>query len=141
PGAMAEFTLPGMVGTYVVEYRSTPSGGVVEEARSMNANLDNTPSTITITDPTPASYPHSAIITLNYAARDDGGAGLASLNAQLDGVAVVGPTIDLLTLALGTHVFSVTAIDKVDNKSSASVIFEIIVTPTSIADDVRRFFS
>jgi hypothetical protein len=51
-----------------------------------------------------------------------------------------GRAITLLTeLSLGTHTFSIEAVDNVNNASTNSVTFSIIVTPSSIKDDVRFF--
>jgi len=48
--------------------------------------------------------------------------------------------IDLLTeLNLGTHTFSITAKDNVNNTGTTSVTFTIIVTPDSIKCDVTEF--
>ena len=53
-----------------------------------------------------------------------------------------GQAIALLTeLALGPHVFSITATDRAGNSSSQSVTFQIIVTPDSIKDDVNQFLA
>jgi len=53
---------------------------------------------------------------------------------------VSGQPIHLLTeLALGPHTFTVTAWDNVNNSSTSTVTFTIIVTPESIKDDVRQF--
>jgi hypothetical protein len=52
-----------------------------------------------------------------------------------------GQRIRLLReLSLGTHTFTVAAQDNVNNAGTASVTFNIIVTPQSIKDDVRQFF-
>jgi hypothetical protein len=52
-----------------------------------------------------------------------------------------GQRIRLLReLSLGTHTFTVTANDNVNNAGTSSVTFTIIVTPQSIKDDVRQFF-
>ena len=48
--------------------------------------------------------------------------------------------IKLLTeLTLGTHTFSVNAMDNIGNAGSTSVTFTVVVTPDSIKDDVQQF--
>lgn len=53
-----------------------------------------------------------------------------------------GQAINLLTeMSLGTHSFNVDAVDNVGHASSKAVHFSIIVTPESIKNDVRQFYS
>jgi hypothetical protein len=53
-----------------------------------------------------------------------------------------GQTINLLTeMSLGTHTFTISAVDNVGHASSTSVTFTIIVTPDSIIADVNEFFA
>ena len=53
-----------------------------------------------------------------------------------------GTSIYLLTsLALGPHKFKINASDNVNNQSSVSVTFNIIVTAQSVKDDVNQFYS
>jgi len=73
--------------------------------------LDNTAPVITIVQPTATEYTHSAVLTLDYAATDGAGSGVASLTALLDGSSTLaghglgdGQAIKLLfELALGDH--------------------------------------
>jgi hypothetical protein len=101
---------------------------------------------VTIVNPTATDYAHSASITLDYSATDDGGPGLASVVSTIDGATTVsgqaltnGHTVSLLTgLALGSHEFQVVATDVWGNMRSASVTFQIIVTADSIKDDITE---
>jgi hypothetical protein len=89
------------------------------------------------------------MLTLGYSISDGNGSGVASFTSTMDGLPALpdghglanGQSIKLLTeMALGTHIFRVTAADNVGNAGSTSVTFSIIVTPRSIMDDVRQFF-
>jgi hypothetical protein len=61
--------------------------------------------------------------------------------ALLDGVAVLnGQDIDLYTLALGPHTFTVNALDKAGNASSQSVEFNVTATIESLMAAVERFY-
>ena len=100
---------------------------------------------ITIVQPKPIAYNHSDTLVLDDTVAD-ACTGVDSVSARLDGADTVaghglasGQPIHLLTeLALGEHTFTVNAVDKQGNKSSASVTFSIVVTPESIEEDVRQ---
>src|SRR6266700_306815 len=107
------------------------------------------PPNITITQPAATQYAHSNTITLDYSAKDTG-CGVGSLTATIDGSPTLphvqnlgsGQTINLLTeLGLGDHTFTVTAADNVGGTNSVSVTFSIIVTSTSIENDVNQFLA
>ncbi len=108
--------------------------------------VDKKPPTIIINQPMATQYVHSATLTLNYTVDDDGGSGVSSFTPTMNGSPTVGGSglasgqmINLLTtLPLGQNTFAITATDKVNNMSSASVTFTIIVTPQSIIADVNQ---
>lgn len=107
--------------------------------------VDKKPPTIIINQPMATQYVHSATLTLNYSVTD-GGSGVATFTPTMNGSTTVGGSglpngqmINLLTtLPLGPNTFAISAADKVNNMSSASVTFTIIVTPQSILDDVNQ---
>jgi hypothetical protein len=107
--------------------------------------VDKKPPVITISQPMATQYVHSATLTLNYTVTD-GGSGVGTVTPTMDGGTTVGGSglpsgqmINLLTtLPLGPNTFAIAAADKVNNQSSASVTFTIIVTPQSILDDVNQ---
>ena len=107
-------------------------------------DVDKTPPTVTIVQPTATAYPHSGTLKLNFSATDDE-SGLRLLNpitAKLDGKDVSnGQVITLIYLALGNHTLVVQAADNAGNVGSASVTFSLVVTAASIMDDVRFFLS
>jgi beta-glucosidase/6-phospho-beta-glucosidase/beta-galactosidase len=110
--------------------------------------VDKKAPTITIVVPTATTYLHSATLTLDYSVTD-GGSGLFQFLPKLDGSTTLaghglqsGQAIKLLTeLALGSHIFAISALDKVGNSSFSAVTFAIGVTPHSIKDDVNQFFA
>jgi hypothetical protein len=107
--------------------------------------VDKKPPAIVINQPMATQYVHSATLTLNYTVTD-GGSGVGTFTPTMNGSTTVGGSglpsgrmISLLTtLPLGPNTFAITAADKVNNTSSASVIFTIIVTPQSIIGDVNQ---
>ncbi len=107
--------------------------------------VDKKPPAIVINQPMATQYVHSATLTLNYTVTD-GGSGVSTFTPTMNGSTTVGGNglpsgqmINLLTtLPLGPNTFAISAADKVNNMSSASVTFTIIVTPQSILDDVNQ---
>jgi hypothetical protein len=145
------FILPD--GVYTFYYRSQDNKGNLETTRQQAFKIDTRPPVITITQPVSGNYTHSSTLTLNYTVTDGptsglgAGSGVASVTPTMDGAATVGgqglasgQTINLLTeMTLGSHTFTVNAVDNVGHAGSQSVTFMIIVTPDSIIDDVNQF--
>ncbi len=64
-----------------------------------------------------------------------------TIEALLDGAVVKnGEDIDLYTLALGDHTFTVNAVDKAGNASTQSVTFSVTATVDSLKTAVDRFY-
>ena len=107
---------------------------------------DTTAPVMAISQPAAITYVHSAALTLSYTVTDVC-AGVKSFTPTMDGFATLnghgllsGQLINLLTeLKLGTHTFSISAVDNVGNAGESSVTFTIIVTADSIKDDVTQF--
>jgi hypothetical protein len=149
PGASTSFQVTGSDGSYTIEFFAQSADGVLEDTHTKTVVLDNTPPVLAIAQPTAGDYVHSAVLTLDYSANDGSGSGVASVTARLDGSTTLaghgldsGQAIPLLTeLALGSHDFTVGAVDNLGNESApATVTFAIIVTAESIKDDVHQFF-
>jgi hypothetical protein len=135
-------------GPYDFQYSAESFGNLLEPRHTATVILDTTPPVITIAQPQATAYPHSAILTLNYNISDGTGSGVASSNSTMDGATTLpgsvglnsGQPISLLTeLALGTHIFRVTAADNLGNSAPSSVTFTIVVTADSIKGDVQQF--
>ena len=95
---------------------------------------------ITITSPTASAYLHPASLTIDFAAADSV-SGVKSVDALLDGVAVTnGQVIDLHTLALGDHTFTVNAVDNAGNASTQTVTFSVTATVESLKMSVDRLY-
>ena len=150
-GSFATFYLSGTDGLYEVDIYATDKAGNDEPAHVRLVYLDNTAPTITITQPAATQYPHSTILTLDYSVVDGQGSGVASFTPTMDGATALPdghglqsgpPAINFLTeMTLGTHVFSISALDNLRNASTSSVTFSIVVTAESIKDDVKYFLS
>ena len=146
------FTLTPPDGPYIVEYQSIDALGNLEAIHRLEFTLDTTPPSVTIVQPAATSYVHSATLTLDYSVTDSG-SGVKSFVPTIDGATTVtsattlishgledGQPIKLLTeLSLGEHTFVIAAVDNVDNQTSPSVTFSIIVTPESIQADIQEF--
>jgi hypothetical protein len=100
--------------------------------------VDTTAPSVQILSPQARDYAHTDTLTINFSAAD-GGSGLAgSPESRLDGVAVAnGQNIALLTLALGQHVFTVSAMDAAGNPALRTVTFRIVATVDSLAAAVN----
>jgi hypothetical protein len=138
----------GLDGAYTIEYWTVDTTtGVIETVNSASLTLDKTAPSIVITQPAATQYAHSATLTLDYSVSDGSGSGVATFVPTLDGATTVGghglqpgQAINLLTeVSLGTHTFTVVATDRLGNNRSISVTFTVVVTPTSIEDDVNGF--
>jgi hypothetical protein len=102
---------------------------------------DTTAPTITINVPQATTYYHPNFLTLDFTVEDVGPAGLKSVMADLDGMAVTnGQLIDLYTLSLGNHTLTVKAMDKAYNASEASVTFKVVASIKSLMTSVNRFY-
>jgi probable HAF family extracellular repeat protein len=136
PGATATLTLDGADGPYQVDYFATDTAGNAESPKTLQLTLDDTAPLITVAAPTATTYTHDATLTLDYAASDGAGAGVASVVALVDGSPTLaghglasGQAIPLSSeLALGTHTFSVAATDALGNAATQTVTFSIVVT-------------
>ncbi len=107
------------------------------EGRLLFADTDNP--VVTITSPTATSYLHSAVVPLTYAATDVT-SGVASIVAGIDGTPTTATSVSLLTLALGSHTFTVTATDFYGNHGTASVTFTITSTVGDLATSVGQLY-
>ena len=100
---------------------------------------------VAIVQPTTTEYAHSATLTPDYSATDDGGPGMAQVVASIDGSTTLagqpiasGQPVPLLALDLGSHTFKVVATDVWGNSQSREVMFSIVVTAASIGVDVSQ---
>ena len=145
-GEMPSVQFPG-TGTFPVDL--TVADSQISTMCSTTAIVqDTTPPAIAISQPAPITYVHSATLTLGYMVTDVC-TGVKSFTPTIDGFATLmghslpsGQMINLLTeLSLGTHTFSISAVDNVGNADASSVVFTIIVTADSIKDDVTQFLA
>jgi hypothetical protein len=135
-------------GPYDFQYSAESFGNLLESRHTSTVVLDTTPPVVSIVQPQTGTYTHSSVLTLGYSANDGNGSGVASLVPTMDNATTLpggvglqsGQPIKLLTeLTLGSHTFSVSATDNVNNVGTSSVTFTVIVTSRSIMDDVRQF--
>jgi hypothetical protein len=136
-------------GTHTVAVRATDVSGNTTPASEYGMTTfltDTTPPVITIHQPQPRPYVHSATLVLGYGADDGAGSGVASVVATLDGVPTLaghglasGQVIPLLReMSLGPHTFTVEATDNVGLSATNTVEFTVIVTPESIKEDLAQ---
>lgn len=108
--------------------------------------VDKKAPVITVAQPSAATqYTHADILHLDYAATD-GGSGVASLTATLNGSTTVsgtplasGQDIPLLTtVPLGQNSFEVQARDRVGNTRTSTVTFNVVASPQSLMADLTQ---
>ena len=100
---------------------------------------DTTPPSITINEPVSQDYLRSEAITIDFDVTDLQ-SGVASVTATLDGTPVTdGQVIELFTLSLGEHTFTVTAVDNAGNPATETVTFNVIATIDSLIVLVEKF--
>ncbi|MBW5447177.1 cellulase family glycosylhydrolase [Cohnella sp. CFH 77786] len=136
----APFTL-NTDGLYSVSYRSTDISGNVETVQSISFKLDLTGPTITATDVVNGTYNDSSDITPVITLDDKfSGVDASKTTVTLDGKAVQqGVAIQLYTLPLGSHTFTVTASDLAGNISTKEIVFQITTSIQSLKDMVTSF--
>jgi hypothetical protein len=135
-------------GPYDLQYSANSVANLLEARHTATTILDNTPPVTTISQPTATQYTHADILTLSYTVDDGSGSGVKSSTAMMDGATTLpdgtavtgtGEMIPLLIMPLGTHTFSVSSVDNLNNSGTKSVIFSIIVTPDSLKTEVNEF--
>lgn len=97
--------------------------------------IDKKAPSINVIAPANATYNLGQLVVANYSCAD-GGAGLQSCTATLDNRLPLNNLSLLDTLLLGTHTVTVTAMDKVGNKTTQSVTYTVALragsaTPTA----------
>lgn len=152
-GQMPSVQFPGPTAASPMPITSTVNLTVADSQASTTCSTtakiqDTTPPIIGITQPASTTYVHSSTLTLNYTVTDVC-TGVKSFTPTMDGSTMLaghglqsGQMINLLTeLALGSHTFSISAVDNAANPDTSSVTFTIIVTPDSIKNDVNQFLA
>jgi len=93
---------------------------------------------VDVTSPAATTYLHSAIVPITYTATDEP-SGIASVVVNLDGTVSTRTSIDLQTIALGSHTLTVKATDRYGNTTTRSVTFQVAATIGSLKASVQRF--
>jgi FIMAH domain-containing protein/beta-propeller repeat-containing protein len=142
-GAWRRYTGPFVVaaqGAAVVSARATDRAGNVQNpAASSTFKIDSVAPAITVASPTATEYLHTASVQVSFAAADSL-SGLASAAATLDDASAAnGQTIQLLSLPLGTHIFTVSASDRAGNTYATGVGFTIIANIDTLVGAVNTF--
>jgi hypothetical protein len=134
--------LVGGDGVHQVLARAIDHAGNVETPpASAVIRIDSTVPQITVAAPEARAYLHTHLLALDYAASDSlSGLAAGGPSADLDGMSVLdGEVVDLLSLLLGFHTFTVRGLDVAGNATSLAVTFELIATLQSLVDAVNRF--
>lgn len=100
---------------------------LIADAKWVITHLPDTiPPYIKIQTPRAISYPRFYTLRIDFEVYDSI-TGVKEVNATLDGAPVVdNQKIDLRTLALGEHIFTVTAVDYAGNALTRSVTFKVV---------------
>ena len=129
-------------GTTVVRARATDEAGNAENPGvSSTFMIDWLAPAVTVSSPAATEYLHTSSLHVSFGATDSL-SGLAGTVATVDAAAVTnGQTIDLLTLAVGTHTFSVSAADQAGNISTSNVTFRIVATVDTLIGTVNTLIA
>lgn len=104
------------------------------------APVDQTPPTITIVQPTSATYTHSEKLPIRAIFSD--ATGVASSSVAFDTTTVAASsTTDLFFQTLGNHTISAYAMDLVNNATTSERVIQVIATANSTQSDINRAFS
>lgn len=128
-------------GSTTVTFTARDAAGNSATATTTVTVVDTTAPALAITSPQAPAYLHSDVLTMTFSA-SDAGSGLAAGMpvARLDGAAVGNSQkISLLTLALGTHTFVLTAADVAGNSRNQSVTVTVVATIDSLIASVNVF--
>ena len=140
--------LTGADDAYLMQWSGESFGQLLESRHVQQLTLDNTPPVIAINQPTAKQYTHADTLTIDYNVSDGIGSGEKSDTPKMDGSTTLTNgtlvtnhlLIDLFSeMTLGTHTFSVNALDNVNNAATQSVTFSIVVTPDSLEQEVNLF--
>lgn len=127
---------PGMT---TVTFTAADSAGNSATAGTTVTVVDTIAPTIQILSPQAGDYAHADVLVVSFSATD-AGSGLMSGSPEswLDGVPVTGgQSVALLTLGLGEHVFTVSAMDAAGNPAVRTVTFRIVATIDSLITAVN----
>jgi hypothetical protein len=95
---------------------------------------------ITIISPEAKIYPHSNFLTIDFDVTD-AGSGVAEVVAKIDDKVVTdGQVVDLLTLSLGSHTFTVVAKDFYGYTSTQSVTFKVTASIQTLMATITRYY-
>jgi hypothetical protein len=131
----------GEDGKYAIAYRSKDQAGNVESEKTISFNLDRTMPEISVTgienDNLNDVGDLLPVVTLND---DLSGVDSSKLQVTLDGEQYqLGKTIELYTLALGSHTFVVNGSDLAGNMTSMTVTFNTVASVEGLKQLVERF--
>jgi hypothetical protein len=127
-------------GSYLFQWAAQTAAPAVTEPRHQFALVqDSRAPTISIISPVAKCYQHQIPLVPSWSVTDPG-SGVASSAATLDGMPLASKTVDLLTMALGTHLFSVQATDRLGQSATSNVNFSVSVTGSSIEEELTIFY-
>jgi hypothetical protein len=105
---------------------------------SLTVRLDTTGPTITASLPTPQQtigYDGTANITPAISASDI--STISSTTLKVDGTAISGSSLNIYTLAAGTHTLLVTSVDGLGNSATVTLSFAVHPSLTGVIDAVK----
>lgn len=128
-------------GKHSLRYRSTDKAGNVEADRTVSFNIDATAPVIEIAAPTEGKFSNAGELKPQFTVTDAlSGVDPQKTTAKLDGKIVEpGAVIPLYSLPLGSHTFTVSAVDLAGNKQETTVTFETYADQDSLLKLVSLF--
>ena len=134
----------GAEGPSTIDARATDDSGHVEmPPTSAIVRIDMTLPALVLAAPTEREYLHTELLPVQFSASDSGsGLAAGSPSGTLDGAPIAnGQTIALLTLSLGAHTVTASAVDTAGNGSHQSAVFYVVATIGSLATAVNFYAS
>ena len=126
-------------GATTIYYRSVDEAGNTETAKTETFKMDKTAPEIAIISPIAADYEHPEIINIDFTAVDNV-AGIVETSVKLDGKEYASSTIDLLSLSLGSHTFTITSKNNAGLTAIKSIEFKVVANIDSLISIVNRFY-
>jgi len=134
----------GAEGVSTIDARATDDSGHVEmPPASAVVRIDTTLPALVLAAPTEREYLHTESLPVQFSASDSGsGLAAGSPSATLDGAPVAnGQATAPLTLSLGAHMVTASAVDTAGNASHQDVVFHVVATIGSLATAVDFYAS
>jgi hypothetical protein len=126
------FTIAVEGTTHITAQATDKSGNTETPAAAAAVMIDTSGPTVGITSPHAREYVRTDAMAVAFSATDSVSGMAGTPAVMLDGAPLTSSAVDLLTMTLGTHTVTVSAIDLAGNLSQQSVTFRMVATIDSL---------